>query len=301
MDNQYLIVIGGPTASGKTKVAIEIANHFGTSIISADSRQFYREMNIGTAKPDKKELAAAPHHFINSLSIFDDYNVGEFEKDTIHLLSKLFSQKNKIVMAGGSGLFIKAVCEGLDEFPNVPVTVKQKLAEEFVKKGLTFLQEELREKDPVYYEEVDLNNHHRLLRALSVCRVSGQPFSSFRTKNKFIRSFTPIYILLNWEREQLYDRINRRVDEMMKMGQLEEAKKLFPHKHLTALQTVGYQELFDYIAGKQSIEEAVRLIKQNTRRYAKRQLTWFRRDDHWKKFHPTKTSLIVEYIENKME
>lgn len=300
MNHKYLIIIGGPTASGKTKVAIDMAKHFNTVILSADSRQFYREMNIGTAKPNAEELEVVTHHFINSMSIQDEYSVGDFEKEAIRLLDDIFSEKNVAVMAGGSGLFIKAVCEGLDEFPDVPAAINQQLAAEFAEGGLTFLQNELKEKDPNYYQEVDLSNHHRLLRALSVCRASGQPFSSFRSKNKAQRSFIPIYILLAWERERLYQRINLRVDKMMEMGQLAEARSLIPYKDLNALQTVGYQELFDHFAGKITLEEAVNLIKQNSRRYAKRQMTWFRRDGHWHSFHPSETAAIIELIEKKM-
>lgn len=299
MNHKYLIIIGGPTASGKTKVAIDIAKHFDTVVLSADSRQFYREMNIGTAKPNAAELEAVTHHFINSLSIHDDYSVGDFEKDATRLLSDVFTKKDVAVLVGGSGLFIKAVCESLDEFPDVPAAINQQLAVEFAEGGLTFLQNELKEKDPDYYQEVDLNNHHRLLRALSVCRASGQPFSSFRSKNKVQRPFTPIYILLDWDRAQLYERINLRVDEMMEMGQLAEAKTLFPLRHLNALQTVGYQELFDHFEGKISLEEAVNLIKQNSRRYAKRQMTWFRRDKHWHSFHPSEPNAMIELIEEK--
>lgn len=300
MNHKYLIVIGGPTASGKTKVAINIAEHFNTAVLSADSRQFYREMNIGTAKPSDDELKTVTHHFINSLSIHDEYSVGDFEKDAIRLLEEIFSDKDVAVMAGGSGLFIKAVCEGLDEFPEVPAEINQQLEKEFAEHGLAFLQNELKEKDPDYYQQVDLSNHQRLLRALSVCRASGQPFSSFRSNNKVHRQFIPIYILLEWEREQLYERINLRVDQMMEMGQLTEAKSLFPYRHLNALQTVGYQELFDHFEGKMTLEEAVIMIKQNSRRYAKRQMTWFRRDKHWRSFSPSETTEMIDYIEEKM-
>ncbi len=300
MNKKYLIVIGGPTASGKTRVAMDVARHFNTCILSADSRQFYREMNIGTAKPTAAELREAPHHFIDSLSIQDTYSVGDYERDAINLLQALFDQNQVVVLTGGSGLFIKAVCEGLDNFPEVPPEIMQQLEADFAAGGLAFLQKELQERDPAYYAEVDLQNPQRLLRALSVCRVSGQPFSSFRSQRKARRFFTPIYILLDWEREKLYERINLRVDYMMENGQLEEARTLFPLRHLNALQTVGYQELFDHFAGKTTLEEAVNMIKQNTRRYAKRQMTWFRRDDHWNHFSATGVAPIIEFIQRSI-
>ncbi len=300
MDKKYLIVVGGPTASGKTSVAVEMAKHFKTEILSADSRQFYREMQVGTAKPSAEELAAVPHHFINSLNIGQAYSVGDFERDAIGLLEQLFRKKNVLVMAGGSGLYIRAVCDGLDQFPDVPHEVKRGLEDDFEKHGIVFLQKELQQSDPIYYSEMDTSNPHRLLRALAVCRASGQPFSSFRKKNKIARIFEPIYILLEWERQALYDRINQRVDEMMKNGLLEEAKSLHPFKHLNALQTVGYQELFDHFDGKTTLPEAIEMIKQNTRRYAKRQMTWFRKDEHWQRFSPLEFDGINAYLASKM-
>ena len=299
MGKKYLIIIGGPTASGKTAIAIEVAKYFDTEIISADSRQFYREMNIGTAKPTKEELSARPHHFINSLPIEVEYSVGDFEKDALALMEQLYQKHDYLVMAGGSGLFIKAVCEGLDEFPEVPLVVKQALEEDYKQYGIAFLQEELKESDPVYFAQADVNNPYRLLRALSVTRASGRPFSSFRSNTKASRAFVPIYIQLDWEREVLYRRINERVDQMMAQGLLAETKELFPKKQLNALQTVGYQELFDFFDGKKTLEEAVEMIKQNSRRYAKRQMTWFRRDDHWARFHPTELAAIIDFIKRK--
>ena len=300
MSKNYLIVIGGPTASGKTAVSIKLAKFFKAEIVSADSRQFYQEMQIGTAKPTEEELAEVPHHFVGHLSIEDEYSVGDYERTAIRQLDRLFFRHNIVVLTGGSGLFIKAVCEGLDDFPEVPDKIKEDLEADYKMFGIGFLQNELQEVDPDYYEEVDLNNPRRLLRALSVCRASGSPFSRFRTRNKARRDFTPIYVMLKWDKEELYERINERVDKMMEAGLLEEAKSLHPNKDLNALQAVGYQELFDHLEGNSTLEEAVELIKQNTRRYAKRQFTWFRRDGHWSFFHPNEIREIAEFIKVKM-
>ncbi|MCB0585569.1 MAG: tRNA (adenosine(37)-N6)-dimethylallyltransferase MiaA [Phaeodactylibacter sp.] len=294
---KHLLVVGGPTASGKTAFAIRLAQHFNTAIVSADSRQFYREMNIGTAKPTEEELAQAPHYLINSLSIEEEYSVGDFERDALQLLGRLFQKHDIVILAGGSGLYIKALCEGLDEFPEVPAAIRQSVEQDYREKGLAFLQEELARTDPDYYEEVDRQNPHRLIRALAVFRASGQPFSSFRKAIIQPRPFTPIYLQLHWPRQELYRRINRRVEQMMAAGLAEEARTLFPRRRLTALQTVGYQELFDHFDGKHSMEEAITLIKRNTRRYAKRQLTWYRRDGHWKLLRPDDWSLALEYID----
>lgn len=297
---KHLIVIGGATATGKTAVGIQVAKHFNTEILSADSRQFYREMSIGTAKPTAEELAQVPHHFINSLSIHKEYSVGDFEADALDLLKKCFENHDVLVLVGGSGLFIRALCEGLDEFPAVAPTIIQALEKELAAHGTTALQAELKRLDPDYFKEVDINNPHRLIRALSVCRASGKPFSSFRTQRKKQRFFTPIYIRLEVERAMLYERINRRVDEMIKQGLLEEAQQLYPHKHLNALQTVGYQELFSYFDGKCTLEEAVEKIKQNSRRYAKRQSTWFRKDPYWQAFDPGRIADILDFLSNKI-
>lgn len=300
LNQKHLIVIGGATASGKTATAIAVAKHFGTVILSADSRQFYREMSIGTAKPDELELSQVEHYFINSISVHDEYTVGDFEKQAMSLLARLFDVHDVCVLVGGSGLFIRALCEGLDEFPDVPKSIVERLEEEFQKDGIAALQSSLKHADPKYYEQVDLYNPQRLIRALSVIRATGLPFSSFRTQTKKERFFEPVYILLEHERTALYNRINQRVDEMMRSGLLEEARRLFPLRRLNALQTVGYQELFDHFDGKCSLEEAVEKIKQNSRRYAKRQITWFRKAEHWKAFHPEEFEDIVAYLDSKM-
>lgn len=297
---KHLIVIGGATATGKTTAAIRSARHFDTEIISADSRQFYREMSIGTAKQTEEELATVPHHLVNSLSIEQPYSVGDFERDVLKVLDKIFASKNVAVMAGGSGLFIRAVCEGLDSFPDVPEAIQQEVQLLWETNGIEALQTELARLDPEYFEQVDRKNPVRLIRAIAVCRASGQPFSSFRKGKKNKRNFTPIYLLLEMERERLYERINLRVDKMMEAGLLEEARKLFPQRHFNSLQTVGYQELFDFFESKTSLEEAVELIKRNSRRYAKRQMTWFRKRPHWTVFEPNDYPAMVEYVEQNL-
>ena len=243
---KHLIVITGATASGKTSLAIQLANHFQTEILSADSRQFFQEMNVGTAKPTLEELKQAKHHFIDTLSIHDEYNVGQYERDASLLLEQLFQKHDTVIMAGGSGLYIKAVCDGLDHFPKVDDKFRTELRQLFEEKGIEVLQKELQELDPVYYNEVDLQNPQRLIRALEICRGTGQAYSSFRTSTSAERPFKVTKIAIKWEREQLYDRINRRVDLMLEDGLEQEAKSLFPFKHLNSLQTVGYKEWFDY-------------------------------------------------------
>lgn len=300
MKRKYLIVIGGPTAVGKTAFAIQAALHFRTEILSADSRQFFREMRIGTAKPTPVELAAVLHHFINSLSIHDAYSVGDFERDALQCLSGLFETRDVAVMCGGSGLYVKAVCEGLDAFPPVQPHITEAVMQLHTAQGIGALQEELRQSDPDYYAEVDLNNPARLIRALSVCRAAGQPFSSFRSKKTAAREFTPVYIQLERPKEELYSRIEERADEMMRRGLEEEARQLYPYRHVQALQAVGYQELFDYFEGKTGLDTAVALIKQHTRNYAKRQLTWMRRDGFWKVFHPDALEKCLNFVEGSI-
>lgn len=294
---KYLIVVGGTTASGKTGFAIRLAQYFNTSILSVDSRQFFREMSIGTAKPNADELKQAPHHFISHRSIFDSYSAGDFETEALALLNELFQEKDIVIACGGSGLYLKAITEGLDDFPEVPIATRQAIEKEYEEKGLDWLQTRLQQVDPAYYQIVDLQNPHRLIRALSVYEASGKAFSSFQQQQRPARDFQAIYLQLYWPREQQYQRINQRVDEMMEAGQLEEAKNLFPYRHLTALQTVGYQELFTHLAGESTLAEAIDLIKRNTRRYAKRQLTWMRRDRYWKHLHPSEWDLACAYIE----
>jgi tRNA dimethylallyltransferase len=295
---KYLIVIGGATASGKTRLAIEVAQAFKTEILSADSRQFYREMSIGTAKPTAAELAAAPHHFVGNLSIHDYYSVGDFERDALAVLDKIFEKNDVAVMVGGTGLFIRAVCEGLDEFPETPLSIRQHFEDMYKQEGIEPLQKLLQTVDPEYFATVDQQNPMRLTRALAVWQSSGKPFSSFRTQSKKTRNFQPLYIVTDLERLLLYDRINKRVDVMMAEGLEEEARSLYPFRQLNALQTVGYQELFDYFDGTLSREEAIDKIKQHSRNYAKRQTTWFRKETHWARFNPLDTEGVVEWVKS---
>ena len=277
-NKNYLIVIVGPTAIGKTTLSIALAQHFKSEIISSDSRQFFKEMCIGTAVPDKEELASAKHHFIQNRSIFEDYNVGQFERDALDQLDSLFNKSNVVIMVGGSGLYIDAVLKGLDYFPDVPPEVRTNLNNRLISEGIESLQKQLLDLDKVSYESIEIENPHRLIRALEICIGTGQPYSYFKNKPKEKRNFTPVKIGLTAEREVLYDRINQRVDLMMQNGLLEEAKALYPHKELNALQTVGYRELFSYFDGKIDLNFAISEIKKNTRRFAKRQGTWFRKD-----------------------
>ena len=282
-----LIIIGGPTASGKTDCAIQLAQHFGTEILSADSRQFYKEMSIGTAKPQLSDLAKAKHHFIGNLSIHDAYSVGDFERDALAVLETIFETHDTAIMVGGTGLYIRAVCEGLDVFPEVPPPIRDEFEGIFEKQGIEPLQKMLQEIDYEYFIKADIHNPMRLIRALSVWKASGKPFSSYLSGNKVERNFTPVYIALEMPRAILYDRINRRVDLMMAEGLLDEAKALYPFKHLNALQTVGYTELFAHFDGEMTLDEAVDKIKQHTRNYAKRQMTWFRKNDFWQRIDVT--------------
>jgi tRNA dimethylallyltransferase len=278
-----LLVIVGPTASGKTTAAIQLAQQYKTVILSADSRQFYREMSIGTAKPDADELAAAKHYFIDSHSITEPFSVGDFEKQGLALLNELFKTHNKVILVGGSGLYIKALCEGFDDIPQADAAIREQLNQDFTQKGIEPLQEQLKLADPVYYKEVDLNNPQRIIRALEVFRHTGIPFSSYRKATVNTRPFNTLKIGLDMPREVLYNRINRRVDDMVTEGLVNEVKSLIAYRYLNALNTVGYSELFDYFDGKTDLNKAIDLVKQNTRRFAKRQLTWFRKDQsiHW--------------------
>lgn len=296
---KYLITIIGPTAIGKTSLAIEIARHFKCSIISADSRQFFKEMAIGTAVPSKSELEAAKHYFIQNISIFDEYSVGDFERDAITKLDELYRDNDFAVMAGGSGLYIDAVLRGFDDFPDIDPAVREQIIKDYEQNGLEYLQAELARLDPVHYERVAKENPQRLMRALEVCIGSGKPYSSFLSLKKNTRNFVPIIIGLEAEREVLYSRINQRVDIMVEQGLVAEAHALYPHKDLNALQTVGYRELFGYFDGTYTLDEAIDEIKKNTRRFAKRQMTWFRRTEGAKWFdYTTPAADIINYIES---
>ena len=275
---KFLITIVGPTAIGKTALSIQLATHFKSDIISCDSRQFFKEMKIGTAVPEETELAAATHHFIQNKSIFEAYNVGQFEKDALKKLATLFQENTVQIMVGGRGLYVDAVLTGLDAFPKVAPKVREELNLALETKGLEALQNQLKELDIETYNNIAIDNPQRVIRALEVCIGSGRPYSSYKNKPKAPRNFTAIKIGLDAERSHIYDRINLRVDHMLKNGLLEEAKKLHAHKQLNALQTVGYRELFSFFEGEFTQEFAVSEIKKNTRRFAKRQLTWFKRD-----------------------
>ena len=292
-----LIIIAGPTAVGKTALSIELAKHYSCPIISADSRQFYKEMSIGTAKPSVEEMQGITHYFIDNISIHDTYNVGQYDRDAIECIEHLFKEHDTLLLVGGSGLYINAVINGVDEFEEIPAEIREQLIKDFEEKGLSFLQEELKSKDAVYYNQVDLNNPQRMMRALEVCIHTQKPYSSFRKKEKKERSFNTINLLINTEREVLYQRINKRVDKMMNQGLLEEVKSLYPNKHLNALNTGGYKELYDFMDGKITLEEAVNLIKQNSRRYAKRQLTWFNHQGDFESFEPSDLEKIKAYLD----
>ncbi len=295
-----LICVVGPTAIGKTSLAISLAKAFSAEIISADSRQFFKEMKIGTAVPSEKELKAAIHHFIQNKSIFEDYSVGDFEREAIGFLDEYFTANQVAVMVGGSGLYIDAVVKGLDIFPEVPSDFREELNSELAEKGIEVLQKELKRVDPSYFEKVDIHNPHRLIRALEICRCTGKPYSSFLKKETTIRNFETLFIGLTAERETVYNRINQRVEQMVEVGLIDEVKELLPFRDKNALQTVGYRELFEYFDGKISQEEAISEIKKNTRRFAKRQNTWFKKNEaiHWFDYK-TEGSKIMAFIKEK--
>lgn len=294
--SKYLISIVGPTAIGKTALSIKLANHFKTDIISSDSRQFFKEMHIGTAAPSECELKAAKHHFIHHKSIKDGYNVGAFEKEALQTLESLFKTQNIVIMVGGSGLYIDAVTKGLDDFPDVDDCIREQLNNDLKTNGLQFLQEKLKSLDVISYHSIAIDNPHRVIRALEICIGSGKPYSSFLKKNKIRRPFKTVTIGLMADRTLIYNRINQRVDLMVEAGLLDEVKQLHPYKHLNALNTVGYKELFNYFEGEWTLDFAISEIKKNTRRFAKRQLTWFKRDDSvlWFDFETAPDNIISE-------
>lgn len=300
MNKRFLVVIVGPTAIGKTNISIQLATMFGSEIISADSRQFFKEMNIGTAKPNSEELFQVKHHFVNNLFISDKYSVGDFEKQSLKFLNTYFQTNQTAFLVGGSGLYINAVLNGFDAFPEVDENIREKLNEEYTEYGIEYLQDELSNCDPEYFLKIDKNNPQRLIRAIEVFRSTGIPFSSYRLKEEKSRPFEIIKIGLNIERAKLYERINQRVDLMIREGLLEEVKSLVSFKNTNALQTVGYKELFDFLDGICDFDEAVELIKRNTRRYAKRQLTWFNKDPEIKWFLNDQPEIIADYIRLKM-
>ena len=302
---KYLITIIGPTAIGKTSLSIALAQHFGCAIISCDSRQFFKEMRIGTAVPSREELAAAPHHFIQNKSIFENYTVGDFEKEAIAKLNELYQSNDFVILVGGSGLYVDAILKGFDTFPDIDAVVREEVNTSYEKIGISFLQEKLKQLDPIYFQKISLENPQtlqnpqRMMRFVEVCIGTGKPYSSFLNQIKNNRNFTPIIIGLEAERNVMYDRINQRVDIMLNEGLLEEAEQLYPHKELNALQTVGYRELFTYFDGECTLDFAIEEIKKNTRRFSKRQLTWFKRTENAKWFdYLTDRNEIITFIKN---
>ena len=296
MNTKTLIIILGPTAIGKTSLSIKLAKHYNTQIISADSRQFYKELKIGAAPPSEEELSEVKHHFIHNLSVTEDYNVGRFEKDALKKTEKLFKEEEKIVMVGGSGLYIDAICKGFDKMPDIPKEIKNRVIDLYKNNGIEFLQSELKENDLIYFNEVDIQNPQRLMRALEVIYLTGNTFSNFRKKELKKRSFNIVKIGLKMDREGLYNRINKRVDIMIQNGLINEVKSLLKYREKNSLQTVGYKELFEYFDGKSSQEEAVNMIKQNSRRFAKRQISWFKRDSKIQYFSTDQTKEIIKFI-----
>ncbi|MCX4291742.1 MAG: tRNA (adenosine(37)-N6)-dimethylallyltransferase MiaA [Odoribacter sp.] len=299
--DKTLVVLLGPTGVGKTDLSIDLAKSFGTSIVSCDSRQIYREMKIGTAVPSEQQLAAVPHFFIRTLSVNAYYNSWQFEQQALEKIHELHEKQKVVVMAGGSMMYIDAVCKGIDDIPTIDPALRQSLMNRYEEEGLESIRLQLKQLDPVFYEQVDLNNAKRVLHAVEVCLMAGVPYSSLRTNVAKDRGFRIIKIGLMREKEELYDRINRRVDQMLQNGLMEEARSLYPYREYNALNTVGYKEWFDFFDGKIDEAEAIRLIKRNSRRYAKKQLSWFRRDGEIRWFHPDEKNRILTYLQSCME
>ena len=293
-----LIVITGPTAVGKTALCLEIAKHFDIPIINADSRQIYKELRIGTASPTSEQMQQVPHFFVGSLSLNDYYSASLFEQQVLECLEQQFQTNDYALLSGGSMMYIDAVCDGIDDIPTIDDETRELMKQRLAEEGLKALVEELKRLDPEYYEIVDRQNPRRVVHALEICTMTGKTYTSFRKQEKRQRPFRIIKIGLNRPREELYQRINQRVDEMMQQGLLEEAKSLYPMRQMNALNTVGYKELFDYLEGRWPLEEAVERIKGNTRRYARKQLTWYKKDPQIRWFHPQETEQIISYITN---
>jgi tRNA dimethylallyltransferase len=298
--NNILIVLLGPTGVGKTDISIDIARHLGCDIISADSRQFYREMKIGTAVPSEKQLSEIRHHFIRFISVKEYYSSSLFERDVLGLLPGLFTGKNIVLMTGGSGMYIDAVCDGTDDIPDIDPDVREKVNKKYEEEGIEGLRMALKLFDPVHYEKVDLKNHKRIIRALEICETTGRPYSSFLTKQKRDRDFEVLKIGLKRTRDMLYSRINLRVDQMIEAGLEEEARSLYELRYLNALNSVGYKEFFDYFEGKIRREKAIELIKRNSRRFAKRQITWWGKDKNITWFDAGKPEQIIDFVESRV-
>ncbi len=295
-----LIVLLGPTGVGKTELSLRIAEHFNTSIISSDSRQLYKELPIGTAAPTKEQLRRVKHYMVGILSLTDYYSASNFEKDVITLLDQLYQTTPTVVMSGGSMMYIDAVCRGIDDIPTVTPEIRDALYRQFEEEGLAPILEELQQKDPVHFEEVDRNNHKRVIHAVEICRMTGKPYSSFRTNRKKERPFQIIKVGLRRDREELYERINQRVDQMMEEGLLEEARSVYPFREYNSLNTVGYKELFHYLDGTWSLPFAVEKIKRNSRVYARKQMTWFKRDPEITWFHPDDLGPILSFLDERI-
>jgi len=296
LNGKKLIVVTGPTAVGKTDFCMELARGFDIPIINADSRQLFWELSVGTASPSEEQLRSVRHYFVGTLSINDYYSASIYEQQVMALLPQLFGSSDYALLTGGSMMYIDAVCNGIDDIPTVDDETRAAMKQRLAKEGLPALVEELKELDPEHYMTVDRQNPRRVVHALEICHMTGRPYSSFRTAEKKKRPFTIIKIGLNRNREELYARINARVDNMMEQGLLEEARRMQPYRHVNALNTVGYKELFSYFDGKWTLPEAVERIKGNTRRYARKQLTWFKRDEQMKWFHPDNRDSIINYI-----
>ncbi len=295
-----LLVVLGPTGVGKTNISLDLAEHLCCPIVSSDSRQFYRELKIGTAAPTEEQLNRVKHYFIGSHSIFDEYNAGQYELDAIQLLDELFKKMDVMMLVGGSMMYIDAVCNGMDDIPTVDEVTRAFWQKQYADHGLEFIQNELKRLDPKHYEEVALQNPKRIIHALEICIMTGKPYSDLRTGKRKKRNFNILKIGLNRARPELFERINSRVDEMMAEGLLHEAEQFYPSKHLNTLNTVGYKELYEYLDGKWTLDFAVNMIKQDSRRYAKRQLTWFKRDKEINWFEPDEKANIVKFITDKI-
>lgn len=294
--NKTLLVVLGPTGVGKTEISLRLAEHFQCPIISSDSRQFYRELKIGTAAPTANQLARVKHYFIGTHSIHDEYNAGQYEIDVMSLLHEIFLEHDVVMLVGGSMMYIDAVCNGIDDIPSVDAQTRQFWTNQFEEKGLEFVQSELKRLDAIHYNEVDLNNAKRILHALEVCTITGRPFSEIRTGLRKVRPFNIVKIGMNRPREELYERINQRVIEMMNEGLLDEAKQFYKYRQLNTLNTVGYKELYEYLDGKWPLDFAINMIQQDSRRYAKRQMSWFNRDKEIAWFHPHDEDAILNYL-----
>ncbi|RHU25190.1 tRNA (adenosine(37)-N6)-dimethylallyltransferase MiaA [Parabacteroides sp. TM07-1AC] len=292
-----LVILLGPTGVGKTELSLRVAEHFGSPIISSDSRQLYKDLPIGTAAPTPEQMARVRHYMVGTLNLTDYYSASNFEEDVISLLNTLHQTTPTVVMTGGSMMYIDAVCKGIDDIPTVTPAIREEIYTQFEREGLENILQELKEADPVHYGEVDRMNYKRVIHAVEICRMTGKPYSSFRTNSKKERPFRIIKIGLTRDREELYDRINYRVDQMMADGLLEEARKVYPFRHLNSLNTVGYKELFNYFDGEWSLDLAIEKIKRNSRVYARKQMTWFKRDEEIEWFHPEQETEIINFIE----